>query len=397
MNGKPIQLLKALEEKKPKWIEGIENTRQMVLSNLAMISQVHAVPFQEEQRASLLLERYIASGIDEPNADTVNNVIGTLPGRKGERRILVFANMDHMTDMQIDQGITITKDKVLGRGVAEDTIALAALITLPDILNRIGLKLDSDLILLATSRSHGRGDLGGIRHFMKMHHNTIDFSLNLVGTPLGNINYFSLSRVRCDISCRVDLDPNSTWGRFSNTSAILAINGIVNELTRIPLPRSPKTVINFGMISGGERYSTISTQAELKLEVLSEDDKLMERVMEEIHDRCMDIGAKYDVIITSDFFGRMAAAGLHYSHPLVKTAVNIISSLGYRPIMAYNNSGLAIPLSYSIPSVCLGITTGEWSTGTRGSVDIAPIPIGLLQIIMLLYAIDKGYCDERDA
>jgi acetylornithine deacetylase/succinyl-diaminopimelate desuccinylase-like protein len=394
MNTRGDQLLQALEGKKAKWIRGINLTREMVLSNLTMISQVPAVPFQEERRASLLMERYLASGIPEPVTDEVHNVMGTIPGRKGERQILLFTHMDHMTDMVIEKSISITRDKVLGRGVPEDTMALATLITIPDILDRIGIQLDSDLIILAVSRSHGRGDQGGIRHFMRRHHNDINFSINFVGIPLGMLNYFSLSRVRGDINCQIDLEPDSPWGRFTNTSAILAINEIINELYKIPLPRQPKTVINIGMISGGERYGTISTEAGLKLEVLSEDDTFMESVIEEIHDRCMDIGAKYDVIINSEFFGRHRAAGLNYSHPLVKSAVKILTYLGYRPIMTYSNWELAIPLSYAIPSVSLGVTTGELSRGTRGSVDIAPIPTGILQLIMLLIAIDKGFCDE---
>ena len=129
------------------------------------------------------------------------------------------------------------------------------------------------------------------------------------------------------------------------------------------------------------------------IEVLSEDDRYTEQVMEEIHDRCMDVSAKYDVMVTTDFFGRRHAAGLSYSHPLVKSAVSVIDFLGYRPIMAYNNSGLAIPLSGSIPAVSLGLTTGAFTTRTRGHVDIGPMPAGILQLIMLLYAIDRGYCD----
>jgi len=395
MRDNEDRLLRTLERKKSKWVEGINSTREMVLSNLTMISQVEAVPFHEEKRAALLMERYLAGGIPEPVTDEVHNVIGLIPGTKGDRRILLFTHMDHMTDMAVDRSITISRDRVLGRGVPEDTMALASLITIPDVLHRVGVHLESDLVILAVSRSHGRGDQGGIRHYMRRHHREINFAINLAGVPLGTLNYFSLSRVRADINCQIDLEPDSLWGRVTNTSAILAINEIINELYRIPLPRQPKTVINIGVISGGERYSTISTEAGIKLEVLSEDDEFMESVIEQIHDRCMDAAAKYDMIVTTDFFGRHKAAGLSYSHPLVKSAVKIIGHLGYRPIMTYNNWELAIPLSYSIASVSLGITTGELSRGSRGSVDIAPIPTGILQLVMLLIAIDKGFCDER--
>ena len=395
MKKKADEFLLTLKDKRAQWINAINSTREMVLSNLSMISQVPAVPFEEEKRSALLLERFTACGIQEPQSDAVDNVIGTIPGKKGEQQILLFTHMDHMTDTVIDQSITISKDKVLGRGVPEDTMALATLITIQDVLKRVGLQLDSDVVILAATRYHGRGDQGGMREFMRKRHNDIDFCINLVGIPLGTLNYFSLSRSRGDINCQIDLEPDSPWGRVTNTSAIIAISEIINEIYRIPLPRQPKTVINIGMISGGERYSTISTEAEIKLEVLSEDDAYMEQILEEIHDRCMDIAARYDVIVKSEFFGRYRAAGLSYSHPLVKSAVKIINYLGYRPMMTYNHWELAIPLSYSIPSIALGVTTGNLSRGTRGSVNIKPIPTGILQILMLLIAIDRDYCNDK--
>jgi acetylornithine deacetylase/succinyl-diaminopimelate desuccinylase-like protein len=394
---KPIitDLLSKLEKYRGEWLQAIADMREMVLSNLAMVSQVPAETFHEDKRSALLADRYIASGVPEPSTDDLHNVTGTLHGRKPGRGILVFTHMDHQSDMRIDRNVTITQDTVLGRGVAEDTFALSVLISLPDIFSRLGITFQRDVVLLATTRSHGRGDLEGIRHFMDKHEGEIGVAINLVGIPLGTVDYFSQSRVRCDISCDIDMatPTGSDRAKLNDVSAILVINEVINQLETIPLPRSPKTLINIGMISGGQRYSTVSTQAKLGLEVLSEDDRQTERVMEEIHDRCMDVGAKYDVVVETDFFGRRHAAGLRYSHPLVKSAVSIIDFLGYRPIMAYNNSGLAIPLSRSIPAVTLGLSTGSFSASRRGHVDIAPIPDGILQLLMLLYAIDRGYCD----
>jgi di/tripeptidase len=282
----------------------------------------------------------------------------------------------------------------MGPGVADEALALGVLITLPDILNRLELKLDSDLVLLCSTRAHGRGDFGGIRHFMEKRGREIDLAVNLIGVPLGTVNYFSLSRARCDISCEMEWIQGSPWGQMTNTSAVMVINEIMNKLFSIPLPRQPKTVINVGMVSGGERYSTVSNRASLNIEILSEDDHIMEELIEQVEDGCIDVGAKHGVEVSTEFFGRHKAAGLIHSHPLVKTAVRIVDHLGYRPLIQYSNSELAVPLARSIPALNLGITTGATTGATKRDVDIAPIPTGVLQIIMLLHAIDKGYCDE---
>lgn len=394
MKDKTNKLIKQLESRKETWLEGIASTREMVLSNLAMISQIPAVTFKEGKRTSMLIERYIASGISEPVIDEVNNAIAVIPGTEGDKNILIFTHIDNQPDMNVDNVLSITKDKVIGRGVPEDTMALATMITLPDIINRLKLKFESNIILLAYSRYHDRGDLEGIRYFIQGNKKKLTHSINLVGTPLGTVNYFTLSRVRCDISCNIDSEPTTPWGKSINTSAIFVLNEIITRICSIPLPQQPKTVINFGIIQGGERYSVISTHADLKLQVLSEDDTIMDNVIEEINDTCIDISAKYDVSVLCNFFGRHRAGGLSYSHPLVKSAVKIVGHLGYRPIMTCINTELAVPLSYSIPSISLGITTGKLSSGAQGRIDIAPIPTGILQLMMILYAIDRGYCEN---
>jgi acetylornithine deacetylase/succinyl-diaminopimelate desuccinylase-like protein len=385
--------LKAKVER-DKWLDTITSTRELILSNLAMLSEVPAQTMREQDRASLILDRYICTTSIEPTTDKTHNVIGKLRGKRNGRRILLFTHMDHQFGASVDQNVTITEDRAYGAGIAEDTTALAVLITMPDIIDRLGLEFAGDIILLATTRSHGRGDFGGIRHFMDENEEDIDFAVNMESVPLGKINYTSLSRVRCDISCRIDAPQNSPWGKITNTSAIMISNEVINSLAGIRLPRQPKTYINIGMISGGERYSTVSTRASVHLEVLSEDDDIMDHIVEEIHDRCIDVGAKHGVDISVDFFGRHHAAGLTYSHPLVKSAVEIIDHLGHRPIVEYSNSEVTVPLAHSVPSVNLGLTTGmEWS-GSQSFVDLPALPSGILQVIMLLQAIDQGHCDE---
>ena len=388
------QLVKELMPFEKKWGELIEHARQMVLSNLALLAEVPAQTFHERDRAALILDRYAATPLHEPRVDEMENVIGTLRGTKGDHRILVFAHMDHQFPATVNQNTTITQDRAIGMGVAEDTLAAAVLITLPDIMDGLGFSFENDIVLVATTRSHGRGDFAGIRHFMEENHKHIDYSVNLDGLSLGKINYFALSRVRCDIGCEINAAQSSPWGKITNASAIMIMNEVINNIYNIPVPRQPKTVLNIGMITGGERYSTVSTRASLRLEVLSENDDIMENIIEEIHDRCVDVGAKYGVEVTSEFFGRHVGGGLSYSHPLVKSTAAIVRHLGYQPVIEYSNAELAVPIAYDVPSVNIGITTGMIAGRTQGYVDIPPVPIGVLQLIMLLYAIDRGFCDE---
>ncbi len=383
-----------LNRHKTEWGEIIRTSREMVLSNLAMLSQVPAQTFHEEERAKLILERYMAGGLTEPWTDSRHNVIGSVRHGTPQRRIMVFANIDHQFDTSVDPNVSFNENIISGAGVADDTLALSVLITLPDLIKRLGIQPESEIILMASTRSHGRGDFDGIRHYLKENSGSIDYAIKLTGTPIGLVNYFTMSRVRCDISVEIDINQVSPWTTMTSSSAIMVMNDVLNVLYSIPLPRQPKTVINPGMIEGGSHYSTPSRQASIHLEILSENEIAMEQVIGEINDRIVDVGAKHGVNIDVNFFGRHLASGLSYSHPLVKSAVQIVTHLGYKPIIEYSNSELAVPLTYDIPSVNIGISTGIKGSEPDSYVDLDPINDGILQTLMLISALDKGFCDE---
>jgi tripeptide aminopeptidase len=173
---------------------------------------------------------------------------------------------------------------------------------------------------------------------------------------------------------------------------------VLDSLYSIPLPRKPKTVMNIGKVSGGKSYSRICEQAFLSLEVRSENDEITDKVIEDIKDNCRDIGAKYGLDVDLDFFSRHNAAGIRYSHPMVKSISAILKRLNVKLKVGLSNSEIAVPLKYGIPSVTIGITTGsEDRDGLNGKsyVDLEPISTGVLQLLMLITNIDLGHCDDE--
>lgn len=371
---------KEFESKKNKWLDIIFESRQMILANLSMISQVPATTFFEKDRAELLVNRFTECGVSEVRTDDRHNVIASINRKNAEQTIMVSTHMDNQFDHLVDQNITITEDRAYGSGVADDNIALAVLLTIQDILSKLNISFDSNIILLATTRFHGRGDFGGMRHFIKNENQDIKAAINMNGIMIGTINYFTMGRVRCDIKCEMTGD----------SSAILVANEIMDSLFAIPLPKKPKTTLNVGMISGGERYSTLSREALINLEVLCEDDSLMDKLIDEIQNICTDIGARHGAVALPEFFGRHHTSSLTSAHHIIKSAVSVIKSMGFNPKTEYSNSEIAVTLEENIPSVSLGLTTGDGGSSPKSFIDISPLSMGVLQIIMLLQLLDAG-------
>jgi tripeptide aminopeptidase len=263
------------------------------------------------------------------------------------------------------------------------------LLTLPDIIKIASIDLDCNLILLATTRSHGRGDFEGIRQFIKNSSYKVDSAINLSGLTLGTMNYFTRSRFRCDINCKVAAITELPQINIPTGHAILTINEIINNILKIPLPQKPWTNMNIGMIRGGERYSTPSREASIQLEALSEDDDILEKLKDEIQSMVVDIGAKHGSIVSTYFFGTLKKSEITSRHPLVRHTIDIISELGYTPKMKYVNSEIAVTLSENIPSVSLGITTGLGGSSSESYINIPPISKGVVQLLNLITRVGK--------
>ena len=378
------------KRKQQRWLSGIIKSREMLLGNLALIAEHPAQTFHEKDRAEFILSRYANMPGVDPTTDPMHNAIGVISGKTEKRNILICTHMDNQFSMNIDQNIAVDTDRVYGAGVADDNIGIASLMTLPDIFNNLKLRFNSNIILLGTTRYHGRGDFEGIRTFLKEYAQKVDVVINLTGMSLGTLDYFSLSRVRCDIHCKpLESEQESSWGRMSESNAILVANEVINSLYAIPLPKKPRTVLNVGMISGGERYSTVSLGADLNIEILSEDNSIMDTLCQQISDNCLDIAAKNGADINCNFFGRHKASGLSSSDPLIKCALETIKDLGCKPRTEYSNSQITVPLAMGIPSLSIGLTEGSGGSTNRSFIELEPLEKGLLQLVTLINKIDK--------
>ena len=369
--------------------------RELILSNLVMTAQIPAVAFDESDRAEFVFQRFNEAELLDNDIDRAGNVSATLKSRNGWRRLLLFAHLDTHFGRSIDHHIAVTQNQVIGPGVAYNSLGLATLITLPDILARLNFDLENtDIIFLATTKAQGRGDMEGIRSFLQTCRDRVDLAVNLMGINLGRLDYFSLSRIRCDITCQIAEDEN-TPTMFGEHNAILVINELINQLTAIPLPNNPRTLINYGKFEGGESYSAPSHSARLSLEIRSESDEVRSSLEERIRNNCIFVGSKFGTEIRADFFGRQAATQLRFAHPLVQSAYNVLHQLGLQPYMAPSNTEITVLLANQIPAITLGISKGHNPLTKEASIDIDHITTGLMQILMLIYSIDRGYCDEE--
>ncbi|MBC8205994.1 MAG: peptidase dimerization domain-containing protein [Kiritimatiellales bacterium] len=368
--------------------------RETLLANLVMLGEIPAPTFKEEARVNFLMQRFSECGLTNTSSDECGNGLGIVPGKDRTRNILVMAHADTVFSERRDHTVSVHAERISGPGIADNSLGLAVLATLPTMLEKLGIELNSGLVLMGAARSLGRGDLEGPRFFLENNKLPLTSGICVEGVKLGRLSYASAGMLRGEISCRVPEEYD--WIRRGATGAILVMNEVINRILGIALPRKPQTSIVLGSVEAGTGFNIIPTEATLRFEVRSESSEIVERISGELEDIIEDVTSQTGSEVTLDVVARREVAGLGIGHPLVKQTREIMSALDLRPHITPSISELSALIASDVPAVTLGITEGEHLHEQRETVKIDPIFTGLTQLIAVLLAIDGGFCDESE-
>jgi len=373
--------------------DAAENARQTMLANLAMIGEIPAPTFAEQHRIRFLTDRFSECQLQNCSVDEVGNGVGVMNGSEGKRNILVVAHADTVHSAKDDHTITMQEDRATGLAIGDNSTGMAAVATLPTLLGELDIELKSNLILMGSSRSLGRGDIEGLRFFLDNTAVPIDFGVCVEGIQLGRLNYASVGMLRGEFTVQVPEEYD--WTQFGASGAVRIINDVVTRINAIPVPRRPRTSILLGSIRGGTSFSTIARKADLRFEIRSESADIVHRIGQQMQDIADEIAAASGTDVTLDVFASREPGGVHFGHPLVRSTRGIMQHLGVEPRISPSLSELATLIQHQIPSVTLGITTGRRLPDGVESVDIEPMYTGLAQLIGVILAIDEGGCDDE--
>ncbi len=380
-------------DKLPSFVESIKSIKETIIANIVFIGQIPAPTFKEKRRTDFFMERLAEFQVDECTTDGYRNPIGIIRGTSTSKPpIFVVSHIDTVFEKDIDHNYTVRKKTIKGAGILDNSLSVGVLASLPEIFRKLDLCFESDIVLAGAIQSLGEGNLRGIRHLVKTWDTPIRGAICLEGVELGRLNYCSEAMVRCEVEC--DISP--TPGPLQNfrPNAILILNEVINQILELRLPQRPRSGVIIGKISGGFKHGTIAYNAKLGFEIQSDLNKMVKSIYNDVSDIIDDIRHQYEVELKLKTISNLNSASLKYNHPLVKSAGEIIESLGLKPVSGPSESELSIFLAHKIPAVTLGITRGENIHLENSMMEIEPMYKGIAQIIGVLMAIDRGVCDE---
>ena len=254
------------------------------------VARIPAPPFGESARAAWLAERFRDLALDDVRTDDVGNVFGVSPGY-GKRYVALSAHIDTVFPAGTPLNIKQQGSRLYGPGVSDNGAGLIALLAMAGVLRAVRLRHAMPFVFIGNVGEEGEGDLRGMRHIFTTPRwkDAIAYSLILDGAGADTIVAEALGSRRFEVIVR---GPGGhSWSDFGAPNPIVVLSRTVEEFSRTPVPASPKTTFNIGVIRGGTSVNSIPESASMRVDLrstsMTEIDRL-ERTLRTALDRAID-------------------------------------------------------------------------------------------------------------
>jgi tripeptide aminopeptidase len=357
------------------------------------IQQIAAPTGQEQARAEFVRSRFVEEGLVDVQIDSAGNVLARMPALRSTQAaerppLVVSAHLDTVFPLSVDLNVEREPERILGPGIGDNSLGVAALFTLVWSLREQNILLPGDLWLAANVGEEGLGNLRGIKAVV----DRFDVPLRskgsralayiiLEGMALGQVYTRGLGVRRYRIT--VQTAGGHSWIDYGKPSAIHELTGVSSQLAALEMPRTPRTTLNIGIISGGSSVNTIAAEAMLELDLRSESAEALALLAEQVEKIVHSI-ERTGVTVVLETIGERPAGEIAAEHPLVRLAQECLRAEAIEPRLNIGSTDANWPLSLGLPAVTIGLTSGGRAHTVHEFINLPPLERGISQLVRLV-------------
>jgi acetylornithine deacetylase/succinyl-diaminopimelate desuccinylase-like protein len=258
-------------------------------------------------------------------------------------------------------------------------MAVAAMLWLGEALRDLPQR--GTLVIAGNTGEEGLGNLRGAKALWEQYHDRATAWVALEGALSAEAVNLGIPSRRLKIAYR---GPGGhSWRDFGRPSAIHALGSLIDQIAQIRPPASPRTTYNIGGISGGRSVNTIAQDAELVLDMRSEDSTALAELERQVRGLITAVGDAGGVRPEIAVVGNRPGGRLPADHWLARTVEWAAAELGMTLRWKSSSTDGNVPLSHGVPAVTLGIAKGQNLHAVEEMLDVGP----MLQNLQLDYLV----------
>ena len=232
------------------------------------VARIAAPPFGEGNRAAWLANRFREIGLNDVETDKVGNVFAVHPGY-GNRYVALSAHIDTVFPATTPLNVRRQGNKLYGPGVSDNGAGIAAMLAVAEALQTTRIPHALPFVFIGNVGEEGEGDLRGMRHVFATPRwkNSIAYSIVVDGAGSDTVVAEALGSRRFEVIVR---GPGGhSWSDFGAPNPIIVLSRTIDVFSLTPVPGSPKTTFNVGVIRGGTSVNSIPESASMRVDLRS--------------------------------------------------------------------------------------------------------------------------------
>ncbi len=328
-----------------------------IINEAVAVQQIPSPTFDEAELAQYVKKRFLEEKLSDVFMDAMNNVYARIKGGK-KPPVVVSAHLDTVFDRSCDLSVRREEDKIFGPGIGDNSLGVAFLIMMKQILELMDETLEGDIVLAANVCEEGTGDLRGMKEVFSrtIKENPIAYIV-LEGSSGANCIYTrGVGSTRFKVSA--DGQGGHSWHDFGNSSAVHGLVRVAAKLTEVLPLKEPKSTFNIGVINGGTSINTIAQTASLLLDLRSETNDGLKHLVEQAKTIINGFSMEH-IEITIEKIGDRPCGMISESSPLVRLCQSVFLETGFDVKFESGSTDANIPFSQNVPAVCIGICHGK--------------------------------------
>jgi tripeptide aminopeptidase len=245
------------------------------------MARIPAPPFGEAGRAEWLQARFRELDLQEVSIDNAGNVFGVHRGANGGSHlphVALSAHLDTVFPAGTPLNIRQQGSRLYGPGVSDNGAGVAALLAIAAAFHASRIPHALPIVFIGNVGEEGEGDLRGMRHIFSDPRWKDALACNLVldGAGSDTIVAEALGSRRFEVIVR---GPGGhSWSDFGAPNPIVVLGKTIHTFSQTPVPSSPKTVFNVGVIRGGTSVNSIPESASMRVDIRSTSMAEIERI-----------------------------------------------------------------------------------------------------------------------
>jgi acetylornithine deacetylase/succinyl-diaminopimelate desuccinylase-like protein len=331
--------------------------------DIVTLTEIPAPSFQEAGRARAFLEMARAHGLEETEIDAEGNVTGIRRGTGNGALVCVAAHLDTVFPPGTEIKVRREGTRLFAPGIGDDTRSLAVLLAWLRAMDAASIRTRADLLFVADVGEEGPGDLRGMRHLFQQgrYKDRINAFITVDSPDMERIvtGGVGSKRYRAAFS-----GPGGhSYGAFGLVNPMYAMADAIGRLSRVPVPRRPKTTFSASVTGGGTSINSIPnrvwTEFDLRSEAPAELDRLEQAFLTLVQEAVAAENAARStangpVTVELTKIGDRPAGHIDESAELPSLAKAALGAFGFRTSFEYSSTDANIPLSLGIPAIKIG-------------------------------------------